>query len=204
MKPPMKRKFLTILVAALWFGLATAGHGGEPLDIVKSAADRAIAVLKDPWLKAPERKKERIERLKEIINPIFDYQEMARRSLGPHWRRRSPAEQEEFAKLFRAYLENIYSDRVDLYEGEKVTFGRETIDQDYAQVESLVSNAKGEENSVVYRLKRTDGNKWKVYDAIVENISIVNNYRSQFDRVISKSSYEELKKILREKGRTGF
>lgn len=203
MKPPMKRKFLTILVAALWFGLATAGHGGEPLDIVKSAADRAIAVLKDPWLKAPERKKERIERLKEIINPIFDYQEMARRSLGPHWRRRSPAEQEEFAKLFRAYLENIYSDRVDLYEGEKVTFGRETIDQDYAQVESLVSNAKGEENSVVYRLKRTDG-KWKVYDAVVENISIVNNYRSQFDRVISKSSYEELKKILREKGRTGF
>ena len=204
MKPPMKRKFLTILVAALWFGLAKAGHGGEPLDIVKSAADRAIAVLKDPWLKAPERKKERIERLKEIINPIFDYQEMARRSLGPHWRRRSPAEQEEFAKLFRAYLENIYSDRVDLYEGEKVTFGRETIDQDYAQVESLVSNAKGEENSVVYRLKRTDGNKWKVYDAIVENISIVNNYRSQFDRVISKFSYEELKKILREKGRTGF
>ena len=199
MKPPMKRKFLTILVAALWFGLATAGHGGEPLDIVKSAADRAIAVLKDPWLKAPERKKERIERLKEIINPIFDYQEMARRSLGPHWRRRSPAEQEEFAKLFRAYLENIYSDRVDLYEGEKVTFGRETIDQDYAQVESLVSNAKGEENSVVYRLKRTDGNKWKVYDAIVENISIVNNYRSQFDRVISKSSFDELKRMLREK-----
>ena len=76
--------------------------------------------------------------------------------------------------------------------------GRETVDQEYAQVDSIMINPKGEENSVVYRLKRTDG-KWKVYDAVVENISIVNNYRSQFDRVISKSSYEELKKMLREK-----
>ncbi|HMA81550.1 MAG TPA: ABC transporter substrate-binding protein, partial [Candidatus Binatia bacterium] len=84
------------------------------------------------------------------------------------------------------------------YDGEKVTFGRETIDQDYSQVESTVINAKGEQSSVVYRLKRTGG-KWKVYDAVVENISIVANYRSQFDRVISKSSFEELKKMLKEK-----
>jgi phospholipid transport system substrate-binding protein len=117
---------------------------------------------------------------------------------GAHWRRRSPAEQQEFAKLFRAFLERIYSNKVELYDGEKVVFGRETIDQDYAQVDSTVINAKGKEIAVVYRLKRTDG-KWKVYDAVVENISIVNNYRSQFDRVISKSSYEELKKMLREK-----
>jgi phospholipid transport system substrate-binding protein len=136
--------------------------------------------------------------LKEIINPIFDYNEMARRSLGAHWRRRSPAEQEEFIRLFRAFLEKIYSDKIDFYDGQKVMFGRETIEQEYAQVESTMINSKGEENSVVYRLKRSDG-KWKVYDAVVENISIVNNYRSQFDRVISKSSYEDLKKMLREK-----
>ena len=95
-------------------------------------------------------------------------------------------------------LEKIYSDKIDFYDGQKVMFGRETVDQEYAQVDSIMINPKGEENSVVYRLKRTDG-KWKVYDAVVENISIVNNYRSQFDRVISKSSYEELKKMLREK-----
>jgi phospholipid transport system substrate-binding protein len=172
--------------------------GGEPLNVVKTAAEAAVAVMRDPKLKAPDQKQERIERLKVIINPIFDYKEMARRSLGPHWRRQTPAEQEEFARLFRGFLEKIYSDRVHLYDGEKVTFGRETIDQDYAQVESTVINAKGEENSVVYRLKRTEGT-WKVYDAVVENISIVNNYRSQFDRVISKSSYDELKKMLREK-----
>jgi len=84
--------------------------------------------------------------------------------------------QEEFARLFRAFLERIYSDKVDLYNGEKIACGRETIEQEHAQVESTVVNAKGQESSVVYRLKRADG-KWKVYDAVVENISIVNNSR---------------------------
>jgi len=176
----------------------TLALAGEPLEIVKSAGERVIAVLKDPKLKAPDKKIERVQRLKEIINPIFDYDEMARRTLGAHWRRRTPAEQQEFLKLFRAFLETVYSEKVDLYEGERAVFGRETIDQGYAEVESKVTNGKGEESPVIYRLKRTDG-KWKVYDAVVENISIVNNYRSQFDRVLNKSSFEELKKLLREK-----
>ena len=193
------QKGCVVLLAILCFaGSFEAIHAGEPLNLVKTAVDGAIAVLKDPKLKPADHKKERIERLKEIINPIFDYDEMARRSLGPHWRRRSSEEQVEFVGLFRAFLETIYSDKIDFYDGQRVMFGRETIDQEYAQVDSTMINAKGEESSVVYRLKRTDG-KWKVYDAVVENISIVNNYRSQFDRVISKSSYEELKKMLKEK-----
>jgi phospholipid transport system substrate-binding protein len=153
-----------IMTTVFFVGLARVSSAGEPLDLVKSAGERAIAVLKDPKLKSPDKKKERVERLKEIINPIFDYDEMARRALGAHWRRRTPAEQEEFARLFRAFLERIYSDKVDLYDGERIVFGRETIDQEYAQVESTVVNAKGQESSVVYRLKRADG-KWKVYDA---------------------------------------
>ena len=189
--------FIFLLAVALLFDRA-ATIAGEPLELIRAATEGAIAVLKDPKLKSPEQKKERIDRLKELVNPIFDYDEMARRSLGAHWRRRSPTEQEEFTKLFRDYLERIYSDKIDFYDGQKVVFGRETIEQDYAQVESKMINAKGEENSVVYRLKRTDC-KWKVYDAVIEHISIVNNYRSQFDRVISKGSYEELKKMLKEK-----
>ena len=190
---------LVALTLALMVHLGgTLALAGESLDLVKSVGDRVIAVLKDPKLKAPDKKKERVERLKEIINPIFDYEEMARRTLGAHWRRRAAAEQQEFVKLFRAFLEKIYAEKVDLYEGERVVFGRETIDQDFAEVESKVTNAKGEESPIVYRLKRNDG-KWKVYDAVIENISIVNNYRSQFDRVITKSSFDELKKMLREK-----
>lgn len=177
----------------------TPALSGEPLELVKSSGEKVIAILKDPKLKAPDKKQERVERLKEIINPIFDYDEMARRTLGAHWRRRTPAEQQEFLRLFHAFLEKVYSEKLDLYAGEGAVFGRETIDQDYAEVESKVTNGKGEESPMLYRLKRADG-KWKVYDAVVENISIVNNYRSQFDRVITKSSFDELKKMLREKG----
>jgi len=180
----------------LLFVIAISAHAGEPQDLVKGATARVVQVLKDPKLK--DKKKERVERLREIVDPLFDYDEMAKRALGVHWRRRTPAEQAEFVKLFHDFLEKIYSDKIDLYEGEKIVVGKETIDQDFAQVESTVINAKGEQFSVVYKLRRVDGS-WKVYDAVVENISVVNNYRSQFDRVINSSSYEELVKRLKEK-----
>jgi len=190
-------RWIVVLVLAE-FGIASALLAGEPLEVIKVSADRAIQILKDPQLQAKEKKKERIERLKEIANPLFDFEEMARRSLGPHWRRRSPQEQKEFVKLFRNFIEKTYSNNVDLYAGEQILMGKEIIDNNYAQVDSSFVNPKGEEFSVVFRLRRTEG-KWKVYDAVVENISIVNNYRSQFDRVISKSSFEELMRLLKEK-----
>jgi len=186
------------LVLLLAFTLARSAKAGEPLDVVKGAADRAVQVLKDPKLLPKDKRKERVDRLKEVLEPIFDFEEMAKRSLGPHWRRRTPAEQQEFVKIFQEFIEKVYSDKIDLYEGEKIVFGKETLDQDFAQVESNVINNKGESFSIVYRLRRADG-KWKVYDAVVENISFINNYRSQFDRVINSSSYEELVKKLKEK-----
>jgi phospholipid transport system substrate-binding protein len=194
------RKRVGVALSLVAFMLWTRGEAraGEPLDLVKPAVDKVFQVLGDPQLKTPEKKKARVERLKEVVNPIFDYDEMARRSLGQHWRRRTPAEQEELTRLFRAFLEKIYSEKVDLYSGEKIVFGRETVDGDFAQVESVVINAKKEQTPVIFRLWRSGG-KWKIYDAVVENISIVNNYRAQFERVISKSSYEDLKKMLKEK-----
>ena len=193
-----RRARLTGLTAIAYLGLAVAVLAGEPLEVVKVSVNKALQVLKDPQLQSKDKKKDRVDRLKQIVHPIFDFEEMAKRALGPHWRRRTPQEQQEFVKLFRAFLEKIYSDRIDLYAGEKVVFGRETIEDEFAQVESSVLNAKGEELSVVYKLRRAGG-KWKVYDAVVENISIVNNYRAQFDRVISKDSFEELKRLLKEK-----
>lgn len=177
---------------------ARALRAGEPLNVVKGATERALQVLKDPQFKSKEKKPERIERLKQIFNPIFDYDETAKRALGVHWRRRTPAEQREFVKLFRAFLEKIYADRIDEYVGQRIIFGRETIDNDYAEVDATVGGAKGEETPIIFKLRRV-GDKWLVYDAVVENISIVNNYRSQFDRVIKTSSYEELVKKIREK-----
>ena len=192
------RQKLAVLLALLFLSKPASAHAGEPLELLKSAAERVIAVLKDPRLKAAEEKNQRVEQLKAIITPIFDYEEVARRTLAAHWRKRSAAEQEEFITLFRAFLEKIYSDRIGLYEGERVVFGRETVEQEYAEVESKLISLKNEERRMLYRLKRSDG-QWKVYDAVVADISIVNNYRSQFDRVISKSSFDELKRMLREK-----
>ena len=196
----MRRKIreIGILIVTVCFGFAGFAQAGEPLDLVRTAVDKAVQILKDPKLQSQDKKRERIERLREALNPIFDYEEMAKRALGTHWRRRTPAEQEEFVKLFRDFLERIYSDKVDLYGGEKVRFGRELIDKDFAQVESTIIKPKGEELAVIYKLRQLNG-QWKVYDAVVENISIVNNYRSQFDRIISSSSYEELVKRLQEK-----
>ena len=185
----------TVLAIHAWGSMLFAE---DPLNIVKATTDRALQVLNDPRLKGPEKKTERIERLKEIINPMFDFEETAKRSLGAHWRRRTPAEQQEFVRLFRAFLERVYSDRIDEYAGEKFTYNREKIEGDYAEIDATVVNAKGEETSVIFRL-RNAGGKWLVYDAVVENISLVNNYRSQFDRVIRTSSYEELVKKIREK-----
>jgi phospholipid transport system substrate-binding protein len=136
--------------------------------------------------------------LREIVYPLFDFDEMAKRSLGAHWRRLTPSQQSEFVATFTQLLETTYADKIDLYEGQKVSFNGETVDKNYAQVDTRVIG-KQQSYSVDYRLHLVDG-KWKIYDVIAENISLVNNYRSQFNRVLSNSSYEELIKIMKEKG----
>ena len=194
----MQRLKIVILLAVLGLGVCRFAQASEPLEIVRKAVDHAIQILKDPELQSPEKREERIARLRETLSPIFDYEEMAKRALGTHWRRRTRAEQEAFVKLFRDFLERVYSDKIDLYGGERVRFGREVLDNDFAQVDSTIMRPRGEEIAVTYKLRQISG-RWKVYDAVVENISLINNYRSQFDRIISSSSYEELVKRLQEK-----
>ena len=198
MNRKIRRIEIGIFIGVLCLGVPRFVQAGEPLQLVRTSVDKAIQILKDPNLHSQDKKRERVDRLREALQSIFDYEEMAKRALGTHWRRRTPAEQEEFVKLFRDFLERIYSDKIDLYGGEKVRFGREVIDQGFAEVESIIIRPNGEELAVVYKLRQRDG-QWKVYDAVVENISIVNNYRSQFDRVISSASYQELVKRLQEK-----
>jgi phospholipid transport system substrate-binding protein len=123
---------------------------------------------------------------------------MAKRSLGSHWRRLDPKQQKEFVAVFTELLEKTYADKIDLYDGQKVVYTGETVDQDYAQVDTKVTSKKGETFSVDYKLRRIDG-KWRIYDVVAENISLVNNYRSQFHRVIVNSSFEELMKRVKEK-----
>ncbi len=150
-------------------------------------------------IEAKDGRKETVDRLREIVYPLFDFTEMAKRSLGAHWRRRTPDEKQEFVTLFTNLLEVSYADRINLYKGQRVVFTREEVDDDYARVESKIINKKQEKFSVAYKLQRKEGGDWRIYDVVVENISLVNNYRSQFNRVITNASYKELIRRLKAK-----
>ena len=123
---------------------------------------------------------------------------MARRSLGAQWRKLTPKEQEEFVRLYTDLLERAYINRIESYSDEQFAYVRENLDKNYAEVQSRIVTNKGEEFSLNYKAHLING-EWKVYDVVVENISLVNNYRSQFNRIIANSSYEELVRRMKEK-----
>ena len=177
---------------------AASARAGMPTDQIKGTVDKAVWVLKDPRLKPPARIKERRDQLRQILFARFDFTEMAKRALGANWRRRTPQEQEEFVRLFTEILERAYAEIIESYTDEKIVYLTERIDGGFADVGSKIVTGKGEEYSIYHKAHLVN-NEWKVYDVVAENISLVNNYRSQFNRVIAKSSYEELLRRLRDK-----
>src|SRR5512135_2806249 len=193
--PTMKAMAVFLLALALFSGNA---HAGVPTDQIKATVDKALVVLKDPRLKPAAKVKERRDQLKQILFARFDFTEMAKRALGSNWRRRTPQEQEEFVHLFTEVLERAYADIIESYTDEKITYTNERIDGTYADVGSKIQTSKGEEYTLNYKAHLVS-NEWKVYDVVAENVSLVNNYRSQFNRVISHASYDELVRRLKDK-----
>ena len=167
------------------------GYAQGPTALIKETVDRTIRILSDPILKADGKKRLRHQLAREAILPRFDFNEMAKRSLGSYWRRLTPDEQQKFVSVFSQFLEKIYITRIDAFNGEKFVYTGEHVDQDYARVDSKVRTPTGKEFSIRYKL-RLVANDWKIYDVVVENISIVNNYRAQFSRIIDQSSYQQL------------
>jgi phospholipid transport system substrate-binding protein len=192
-------KVLSAIGLAVWlFMQPVLADAGAPGERVRETVDKLLTILKDPQLKGESKKTERREKLKQVINQRFDFTEMARRSLGSEWRRRSPEEQKQFVKLFTDLLEQAYLDKIESYNGEKVQYLREKEDKDTAEVPTKIIDNKGREFSVNYRLHKANGD-WKVYDVVIEDISLVNNYRSQFNRVLARDSFEELLARMKEK-----
>lgn len=194
-KPAVLCAFKLVLAILL---LSASAHAGLATDQIKATVDKALVVLRDPKLKPAAKLKERRDQLKQILFSRFDFTEMAKRSLGANWRRRTPQEQEEFVRLFTDVLERAYADIIESYSDEKIVYINERIDAEYADVNSKIFTGKGQEYTINYKAHLV-GNEWKVYDVVAENISLVNNYRSQFTRVISKDSYEELVRRLKDK-----
>jgi phospholipid transport system substrate-binding protein len=164
---------------------------------VKTTIDQVMAILKDPKLQGPGKKTERREKLRQVILPRFDFAEMAKRALGNNWNR-YPDKQQEFVTAFTQLLEETYADQIELANGDQVTYLNERVEKDYAEIATKVVSPKGEETSMTYKLHPVNSD-WRVFDIVVENISIVNNYRSQFNRVLSNASMDELIKRMKEK-----
>lgn len=203
MIPNHKRSWFAIaaVLLATWSAAASV-TAGVPTEQIRATVDRAILVLKDPRLKPAEKTKERRDQLKQILFARFDFTEMAKRALGANWRRRTPKEQEEFVQLFTELLEHAYADIIESYSEDKIIYVGERLEDGYADVASKVLTSTGAEYSLNYKAHLVNS-EWRVYDVIAENISVVNNFRSQFNRVITKSSYEELVRRLREKADFG-
>jgi phospholipid transport system substrate-binding protein len=171
-----------------------AAMAGPPTDNLKSGIDRVITVLEDSSLK--DRPHERRAALRRVTNTIFDVEEAAQRSLARHWQARTPAEREEFVQLFGRLLEAAYLTKIELYSGEKVLYGGDTIDGEHATVRTRVVTKEGTDIPVDYRMLKR-GDKWLVYDVSIEGVSLISNYRTQFNRIIQMSSFQELVKKLR-------
>ena len=189
--------FITFLLVSLTLGMASS-WAGEPTQQVKQTTDKILAILSNPSLKGPAHAEERRKVIGQTVDERFDWEEMSRRSLARHWAERTPEEKKEFMGLFRDLLERTYLDKVDDYSGEAVTYQGDTIDGNYASVKVKIVTSKGTEIPVEYRVMKKQTN-WLVYDITIEGVSFVNNYRSQFNSILSKSPYPELVKRLKDK-----
>jgi phospholipid transport system substrate-binding protein len=191
------RLVLSIVAVLMVICSGKLANAGEPTEAIRGAVNQGVEILKNAKLDTQKQRDQVIDRLRQIVYPLFDFNEMAMRSLGANWRRLNPQQRQEFVSTFTALLEKTYADQIDLYNGQQVVYTGESVDGDYARVDSRIIDKNRQTYSVTYRLHKVDG-KWKIYDVVAENISLVNNYRSQFNRVIARSSFEELLKIMKQ------
>jgi phospholipid transport system substrate-binding protein len=164
---------------------------------MRTTISQALGVLQDQELKKPERTDERVTRLKQIADARFDYGEMAKRSLGSQWDKLDERKRQEFVDLFTEFLTATYVEKMHSYSDEEVTFLKERLDGNYAEVKSIMVGKKTE-IPMDYRLVMKGGD-WKVYDVMIDGISLAQNYRRQFAAILRSSSYEQFVQMLREK-----
>ena len=189
---------VTIAILALWVAMsAVSSYAGVPTDAMKATIDEVLRIVREKELKQPEKSDERRHLLEKVVSARFDYTEMSRRSLGAPWNQLTDQQKQEFVDLFRTLLTNSYADKIETYSGEGVQYLNERTEKEYAEVRTKVLSGKTE-IPLDYRLINK-ANDWRVYDVVVDGISLVNNYRGQFTKIIKSSSYADLVEQLRKK-----
>jgi len=196
----MKRKFVCLnfiwLAVLLILPLQVYAEGAK--GTVEVQINKMLARMQEPSFKELPRDGKLAE-IRKIINEIFDYQELSKRTLGRDWKKFNPQQQTEFVDLFSKLLENVYADRILAYTHEKIEYGKETeLRKDQAEVESYIITTDNKKVPLFYRLTLESG-KWRVYDVVIEGVSMIKNYRGQFRDILAKKSPEDLLQTLREK-----
>ena len=188
---------LTLLLISLMI-FPFSASAQSPLGTIQTQVNKVLEVLRDPALKAESAKETREKKVWTLIDGVFDYTELSKRTLAQHWRTFTPEQQKEFTQLFGKLLGTVYMDRIMVYTNEKVVFSKATkLSEDTTEVQSEVVTAS-KSIPIHYRMISKEGS-WKVYDVVVEGVSLVQNYRSQFRDILSKQSPQDLLKIVRDK-----
>jgi phospholipid transport system substrate-binding protein len=184
--------------AVLFTGIGTnPAYAGEATDAMRGTIDEVLRILAEKELKQPAKANERRQLLEKVVGERFDYQEMSRRSLGASWNSLLDKDKQEFVSLFQTLLVNTYADKIESYTGDGVQYLNERNEKEYAEVRTKVLTGKTE-IPLDYRLIRK-ASEWRVYDVVVDGVSLVNNYRGQFSKILRNGSYADLVEQLRKK-----
>ena len=195
-------KYATSLFAILLL-FSVAARAESPMQEVKATTDKVLLLLKDPKVQGDSNKDQRRQLVRAEMDKRFAWDQTARACLGRYWTKRTPAEKAEFVKVFSEYLKDNYSDKIatSYADLQKADYQGEKIIDNYASVKLVLTTKAGVDRSLEYRMEKAPtGDEWKVYDVVIEGVSLVNNYRDQFDAVIAQSSYEGLLKEIKTKG----
>jgi phospholipid transport system substrate-binding protein len=191
------RGWMIALLSLVWLSCLGPAIAGEPTDFIKHTADSILQIFEAPLLQGPEKREDRLARLHDIANTAFDWEEMAQRALATHWRERTPQERQEFVELLRDTVQGTYLKRLEeaapqqLKKTQEILYVGEQVDGPRAVVRTNVVTPRRLEVSIAYHLRQSQG-QWRIYDVVVEGVSLLNNYRAQLHRIITASSYQAL------------
>lgn len=193
----MKKRVLGLMLA-VFIALPTTAFAGAPLDTVKGHVNKVVDILRDPNLQGAANKKKKKDRIRPISEKMFDFNELSRRTLGQNWGKLSPVQQKEFVDLYKLLLEDTYADKITSYTDEEVTFTKESqLSEKTYEIKSNIARRSGDV-PVDYRVINREG-EWRIYDVVIEGVSLINNYRTQFREILANKSPEALLETLRKK-----
>lgn len=195
---------MTRLAAAMIVATLVAGgaldhaRAGAPTDQVKSGTDQVLKIIQDPALKGADKTPVRRQQLRTVVDQVFDWQETGKRALARHWQPLKPEQRQEFSSLFADLVERSYVGKIESYSGEKIVYVGDIIEGDQATVKTKLITKSQTQIPIDYRMQK-EGDRWRVYDVLIEGVSLVGNYRTQFNRVIQQTGYDDLVKKMKTK-----